>query len=140
MGVWTRLIQRASAAVLDRQQLTPAARTGREGEEAAYWYLRSRGFIMVGRNFRPEGLRGEVDLIGWDGDTLVFVEVKTRQPDAPRAAEAAVDKDKQGHVIAAAREYRRQTRCSSAPFRFDVVSVEARPGENKIEHFRDAFR
>jgi putative endonuclease len=139
-GIWSKLIQRASGAVLERQELTPAARTGREGEQAAYWHLRERGFIMVGRNYRPEGQRGEVDLIGWDGDTLVFIEVKTRQAGAPRMAEAAVDRDKQAHVMAAAREYRRQSRRSSAPFRFDVVTVEVGPEGNQIEHFRDAFR
>jgi putative endonuclease len=134
------MVQRASGAVLDRQDLTPAARTGREGEEAAYWHLRERGFIMVGRNYRPDGQRGEIDLIAWDADTLVFVEVKTRQAGAPRAAEAAIDQNKQGHVIEAAREYRRQARRSSSPFRFDVVTVEVGPGGNRIEHFPDAFR
>ena len=139
-SIWNKLIQRASGAVLDRQEMTPEARTGREGEEAAYWHLRERGFIMVDRNYRPEGLRGEIDLIGWDGDTLVFVEVKTRQAAALRVPEAAVDRGKERHLVAAAREYRTRARRSSAPFRFDVVSVEVTPGGNRIEHFRDAFR
>jgi putative endonuclease len=139
-GLWRRVIQRASRAVLARQEMTPAARTGREGEEAAYWHLRERGFIMVERNYRPEGLRGEIDLIGWDGDTLVFIEVKTRQAAAPRAPEAAVDRDKESHLIAAAREYRRRAHHSTAPFRFDVVSVEVSSGGNKIELFPNAFR
>ena len=116
------------------------ARTGRQGEEAAYWHLRQRGFIMVDRNYRPEGLRGEIDLIGWDGETLVFVEVKTRQSSDLRAPEAAVDRDKESHVMAAARQYRRRAHCAAAPYRFDVVTVELAPGDNKIEHFRDAFR
>ena len=138
--LWQKLIQRASQAVLQRQPRTPEARTGRKGEEDAYWYLRQRGFIMVDRNYRPEGIRGEIDLIGWEGDTLVFVEVKTRQTSEVRAPEAAVDRDKESHVIAAAREYRRRAHCASSPYRFDVVAVEMDSGENKIEHFRDAFR
>ena len=138
--LWHRLLRRASARVLRRAELTPEARTGREGEEAAYWHLRERGFIMVARNYRPEGLRGEIDMIGWDGDTIVFVEVKTRQSATVRAPEAAVDRDKEKNVIAAAREYRRRAHCASAPCRFDVVSVEMLPGGKQIEHFRDAFR
>ena len=138
--MWRKMIQGASQAVLSRQPMTPQARTGRQGEEAAYWHLRQRGFIMVDRNYRPEGLRGEIDLIGWEGETLVFVEVKTRQSSDLRAPEAAVDRDKQSHVMAAAREYRRRARSAAAPFRFDVVTVEMAPNGNKIEHFRDAFR
>jgi len=138
--LWQKMIQRASHAVLRRQEMTPAARTGRRGEEEAYWYLRKKGFIMVDRNYRPEGLRGEIDLIGWDGKTLVFVEVKTRQSSELRAPEAAVDRDKETHIIAAAREYRRRAHCAGAPYRVDVVTVEMAPGGNKIEHFRDAFR
>jgi putative endonuclease len=126
---------------MERQEMTPEARTGRDGEEAAYWYLRARGFIMVDRNYHPARQRGEIDLIGWEGDTLVFVEVKARQSSAVRAPEAAVDREKELHVIAAAREYRRATRHTAAPHRFDVVSVEfAGDGAAKIEHFRDAFR
>ena len=138
--LWQKIIHRASHAVLQRQELTPEARTGRQGEEAAYWHLRQRGFIMVDRNYRPEGLRGEIDLIGWDGETLVFVEVKTRQSSDLRAPEAAVDRDKESHVMAAAREYRRRAHCAAAPHRFDVVTVEMAPGGNQVEHFRDAFR
>jgi len=138
--LWQRMIQSASQAALRRQPMTPEARTGRQGEEIAYWHLRQRGFIMVDRNYRPEGLRGEIDLIGWDGETLVFVEVKTRQSADRRAPEAAVDRDKQAHVMAAAREYRRRAHCAATPFRFDVVTVEMAPNGNKIEHFRDAFR
>ncbi|MBI3933361.1 MAG: YraN family protein [Acidobacteria bacterium] len=138
--LWQRIIQGASHAVLQRQEMSLEARTGRAGEEAAYWHLRQRGFIMVDRNYRPEGMRGEIDLIGWDGDTLVFIEVKTRQSSAVRAPEAAVDREKEAHVIAAAREYRRRAHRAAAPYRFDVVSVEISPEGNKLEHFRDAFR
>lgn len=139
-GLWQSMVQRASQAVLRRQALTEEARTGRQGEELAYWHLRQRGFTMVDRNYHPEGLRGEIDLIGWEGDTLVFVEVKTRQAGAVRAPEAAVDREKQARVMAAARQYRRQARCAAAPYRFDVVSVELSEGGAKVEHFRDAFR
>ena len=58
-----------SGAVLGRpKDLPPAARLGREGEEAAYWHLRGKGFIMVARNYRARGSHKEIDLIdSWDG-------------------------------------------------------------------------
>jgi len=139
--MWHGVLRRMSQAILGRERdLTPAARVGREGEEAAYWHLRGKGFIMVGRNYRARGSHKEIDLIGWEGDTLVFVEVKTRSPETPVAPEAAVDRAKEQLLIAAAREYRRQARRLSAPIRFDIVSVLASPDEMKVEHFRDAFR
>ena len=138
--IWRAVIRRASQAVLQWQEMTREERMGRDGEEAAYWHLRERGFIMVERNYRPEGLRGEVDLIGWDGQTLVFVEVKTRSAAAVRAPEAAVDREKESHLMAASRAYRKRAHCLTAPVRFDLVSVQLGQGEMKIEHFRDAFR
>ncbi|HEY7679768.1 MAG TPA: YraN family protein [Terriglobia bacterium] len=138
--LWSRIVRSASEALLRRQSLTPEAMAGRQGEEAAYWHLRDHGFIMVERNYRPTGLRGEIDLIGWEGETLVFVEVKTRHSSAVRAPEAAVDRGKEAHVIAVARDYRRQARCLEAPFRFDIVSVEMASEGPRVQHFRDAFR
>jgi len=138
---WHSILRRMSQAVVRREKdLTPAARLGREGEEAAYWHLRKEGFIMVARNYRAAGSHKEIDLIGWEGDTLVFVEVKTRNSDAPVSPDAAVDREKQRLLTAAAREYCRQARRLSAPIRFDIVSVLASPGGMTVEHFRDAFR
>lgn len=137
---WHRMVRRMSRAVLRRQTLSPTARLGREGEEAAYWYLREKGFIIVERNYRPAGSHTEIDLIGWDGDALVFVEVKTRGPQTPLFPEAAVDQEKERHLIAAAREYRRRAHRLAAPVRFDIVSVLASPDGMKMEHFRDAFQ
>lgn len=144
---WRSLVRRASCKLIERQKLSPEARLGRNGEEAAYWHLRDRGLIMVEKNYRPEGLRGEIDLIGWDGDVLVFVEVKTRQSTGVMTPEAAVDRDKQRNMIAAAQQYRRHADLMARPYRFDVFSVTverdgaARASSKlKLEHFRDAFR
>lgn len=134
------MLRAASGKVLLRQTLTPEARLGRQGEEAAYWHLREQGFIIVERNYRTDGLRGEIDLIGWEGETLVFVEVKTRASDEILAPEAAVDHAKQRHLAAVAHAYRRQARRLSCPSRFDIVSVVASPNGFQIAHYRDAFR
>jgi len=145
--IWSRIVRRASAANLQRENAregtTEKSKVGREGEEAAYWFLRNRGMIMVARNYRPEGLRGEIDLIGWEGDTLVFVEVKTRSSTELQMPEAAVDRDKERTVKAVARQYVHTARQHKAPVRFDIVSVElvsGDPEQPKINHLRDAFR
>lgn len=144
---WRSLVSRASSKLIEQQSFSPEARIGRNGEEAAYWHLRNRGFIMVEKNYRPDGLRGEIDLIGWDGGVLVFVEVKTRQDAGVVAPEAAVDRDKQKNMIAAAGEYRRRANLRQQPYRFDIISVTVERGgasrassTMKLEHFQDAFR
>jgi len=96
--------------------------TGRRGEEAAYFYLRRRGYIMVARNFRSPHRRGEMDLIGWDGDILCFIEVKTRTTRDVKPAAAAVDRAKKRDLTLMAREYLRFLPEPCA-WRLDVISV-----------------
>ncbi len=108
--------------------------TGERGEEAAYFYLRRNGYVVVARNFRSNRTRGELDLIAWDSDTLCFIEVKTRTARDFAPAESAVDVEKRKDLRRIAREYLRHlpgvsTRLRSGrkaelpPVRFDVVSV-----------------
>ena len=68
------LIYRAADA-LRRRSLV--ANHGRMGEDLAHRYLRGRGCTVVARNYRPPSGHGEIDLVAWQGENLVFVEVKT---------------------------------------------------------------
>ena len=52
---------------------------GRRGEELAYRHLRREGYRVVARNYRSRSGKGEIDLLGWDGEMLACVEVKTRK-------------------------------------------------------------
>jgi putative endonuclease len=115
-------------------------RTGRRGEEDAYFHLRKLGYTMVARNFRSPRCQGEIDLIGWDGDVLCFIEVKTRTSRDVKPPQAAVDWHKRREVAAVAREYLRSTppRCQ---WRFDIVSVyyeQSQASQPQIEVFRNA--
>jgi len=132
---------RALFVFLGRLGLTGSDPTlGRQGEEIAYWHLRRLDFTMVARNYRHAGVGGEVDLIGWDGGTLVFVEVKSRQSDEVRRAEDAVDAEKRRRLVTAAAHYRRRSHLA-APYRYDVVGIYCAAGrEPVVEHFRDAFQ
>jgi len=134
---------------------TPAhQRTGRRGEEEAYFYLRRRGYTIVARNFRSPHHRGELDLVGWERDVLCFIEVKTRTTHDVKPAEAAVDRDKQRELSLVARDFLRQVSpsCQRGPhparssrdgveWRFDVLAVYYEHGYShpSFELFQNAF-
>ena len=52
-----------------------ARRTGVRGETYAYWYLRRHGYVMIARNFTYRGIKGEIDLVGYDGATLSLIHI-----------------------------------------------------------------
>src|SRR5208283_5246729 len=119
---------------------TPAhQRTGRRGEEDAYFYLRRRGYTMIARNYRSPNHRGEIDLVGWDGDVLCFIEVKTRTTRAVKPAEAAVDREKQKELRLVAGDFLRHMP-GDCQRRFDVVAVYYDRGFRKpaFELFQNA--
>ena len=98
-------------------------KTGTRGETLAYWYLRQAGYTIVARNRRARSGAGEIDLIGWDGPVLSFVEVKTRTTAEGGPPEAAVCKAKQKRIARAASDYLRRLRGRPASYRFDIASI-----------------
>jgi putative endonuclease len=129
-----------SDRTLPRERTPAHQRTGRRGEEDAYFYLRRRGYLIIARNYRSPHFRGEMDMVGWDGDVLCFIEVKTRTTRAIKPAEAAVDYAKQKELGLVAREFLRQV-APSCQWRFDVISVyyDERRGQPTFELFPNAF-
>lgn len=127
------------ARLLPRKVSPKHLDTGRRGEEEAYFYLRRQGYVIIARNYRGISSRSELDLVGWDGETLCFVEVKTRTTRDVKPAEAAVDEEKQRDLSRVAREFLRKID-GAPPFRFDVVSVYYEPARQvQIELFKNAF-
>lgn len=119
-----------------------ARRTGVRGETYAYWYLRRRGYVMVARNFTVRGMKGEIDLVGYDGETLAFVEVKTRTSsrDDVGSPEDAVTAGKQRHLSRMARQFLRAYKSENVPFRFDLLAIEAPPGRRpEVRLHKGAF-
>ena len=108
---------------------------GRHGEDLAHRWLRARGFRVVARNWRPPQGGGEIDIIAWEGDCLVFVEVKTRSTDNWSVPERDVDHEKMHALRRAARDYIRRTNADASRARFDAISITG----CRIEHLRDAF-
>jgi len=112
---------------------------GKRGETLAYWYLRQTGYTIVARNRLLR--KGELDLVGWDGPVLAFVEVKTRTSDAAGPPETAVNRGKQKKIIKAANEYMRRLPRKSLTYRFDIASVawDAQAGF-QVRLIKDAFK
>jgi putative endonuclease len=121
-----------------------ARRTGIRGETYAYWYLRRYGYVLVARNFTSPGIKGEIDMVGYDGQTLAFVEVKTRtvvEParasqsssrPAPLTPEEAVNWEKRRNLSRMARQFLPARHIETAPCRFDVLAIETRPGAKPV--------
>ncbi len=113
-------------------------RVGRGGESLAALFLRLKGYRIEARNWRCP--LGEIDIVAWDRDTLVFVEVKTRTGRAAGAPEDAVTARKQQRLARLAQAYLAIARCDLPPCRFDVIAVESGRGIPRLRHLRAAFR
>lgn len=121
-----------------REPPDPRRRTARRGEELAARWLRLKGYAIEARNWRCAA--GEIDIVARDGETLVFVEVKTRGSTAAGAPEDAVDARKQRRLVHLAQSYLAQRRLGDVPCRFDVVAVSRTGWMPRLRHLRSAFR
>jgi len=122
-----------------RAQTDDRNRLGRSGERVAEKLLRRAGLIVLARNWRGGG--GELDRVFLDGNTLVFVEVKTRSAstDDPRHPVAVSQRRRIGQ---AARAFRRRYGVPDLRARFDLVTVSAdgARGTDAAEWHRDYQR
>ena len=104
---------------------------GRRGEEFAAAYLQQAGFqivaanfdIPIGRNRLGAVVNVEIDLVAYEGETLCFIEVKSRGSDWFAPPHVNVDRRKQRQIARAARAYRRMFGLAGAPYRYDVITV-----------------
>jgi putative endonuclease len=143
LQAWTmRRIDAVAARRALRRGLPAHLITGERGEREALFHLRKLGYTVVARRWRSPKVWGDIDLIGWDGEWLCFVEVKTRSGRDVMAAESAVDREKQDMLRKMARAYLRgfpEKLRAEVPVRFDVVSVYLLPTGVEFELYRGAF-
>jgi len=110
---------------------------GKQGEQAAVEYLKSKGYKILETNWRYE--KSEIDIIATHKDDLIFVEVKTRSSMAFGYPEEAVDNKKQNQMSNAAGNFLRENKLKQS-VRFDIISLNTTSNAQfEIYHIEDAF-
>ena len=128
------MIVRGLQKLGSRSQSATHLELGKRGESEAYFYLKRAGYRFVATNFRVPHNRGEIDLIGWDGDVLCFVEVKTRSDASFAPPSTAVTRAKQHHILSVARRYVRHLPGGRPPScRFDILSIVPSPADAALQ-------
>jgi putative endonuclease len=113
-------------------------RTGKRGEELAAAYLKRGGYDIVATNWRCAA--GEIDIVAWQGHTLVFVEVRTRHARTTESAFESITPRKQERLVASVHQYLTTHDLAAAVWRIDVIAVALGPaGDPDIDHVEDAL-
>jgi putative endonuclease len=120
-------------AVVSRSRL----QLGKTGEDLACRELERRGYAIIARRHRCRV--GEIDIVAWDGPTLVFVEVKARRDTAFGRPAEAVTFHKRRRLMRLAGEYVLRYRLEGRPCRFDVVAIRWEADRAAVEIFQNAF-
>ncbi len=111
---------------------------GKKGEDIAVKYLKKKKYKILTQGFRF--LRGEIDIIAYDQDTLVFIEVKTRRNKEYGLPEESVTPKKQNQIKKIALGFLMKYNLENTDCRFDVISLlldkEKKPS---LRHIKDAF-
>jgi putative endonuclease len=114
-------------------------RHGQQGEALAVDYLQQQGYRIEHRNYRCRA--GEIDIVAWDGTTLVFVEVKTKSQLRFGAPQSMVGGRKQHTLTRVAMVYVQQQGLQNVSVRFDVVAILLPPGgAPEVTHLPAAFQ
>jgi putative endonuclease len=142
LQVERRIYTRLRSLADRRSLLPPHLLTGQRGEDAAFFHLRALGYTVVARRWHASRVKGDLDLVAWDGPTLVIFEVKTRTAHDLAPAESQVDGLKQLQLRKLAAAYLKrlpELHRASVRVRFDILSVYLLPHGQEFEHITDAF-
>ena len=118
-----------------RRQKSTHAR-GRSAEADGVLWLKRQGFSVLARNVRTKA--GELDVVGLDGDTLAFVEIKARSTSHFGPASCAVPPTKQRRIARAAALYLTR-HPHSGPCRLDVLAMDMEQAGWSFQWIRNAF-
>ena len=110
---------------------------GVKGEDLAVKFLKKKGYRILSRNYKTP--LGEIDIVAEEGETLVFVEVKTRADNSFGQPFEAVNYRKREKLRKVALYYLKNCCKKDLPSRFDVLSIQTRGDKSAIEHITDAF-
>jgi putative endonuclease len=110
---------------------------GKAGEDYACRELERRGYAILARRYRRRG--GELDIVARDGQTIVFVEVKTRNGHNFGTGGEGVGPLKRRRIAAVALDFLARRHLDACPCRFDVVAIDCHGPEPTVELFQHAF-
>jgi putative endonuclease len=111
---------------------------GRSGEEVALQYLKRKRYRIIKKSFRM--FRGEIDIIAFERQTLVFFEVKTRQSEDFGLPEESVNEAKQNQIRKVANGFLAKNKLENTECRFDVISISLDKDRGySIRHIKNAF-
>lgn len=127
------------AVVVEQQRARRQRTLGQRGEQLAAEYLEEQlGCTVLSRNWRCR--EGELDIVGYDGRTLVVCEVKTRSGLGFGTPAESVTRTKIVRIRRAASKWLSMYSVPFGPVRFDVIAVLIRPGEQpQLQHIPGAF-
>ncbi len=117
-------------------KMTKEKELGRRGEEAAFQFLKRKGYRIIQKNYVCK--MGEMDIIAKEKDTLVFIEVKTRTSSLFGPPQLAVNFSKQRQLSKVALNYLKEKRLGDVKARFDVVAILLDQKE-EVELIQNAF-
>jgi putative endonuclease len=109
--------------------------TGAKGEDFVCKKLKQRGFRILERNVREKF--AEIDIVAEDGDTVCFIEVRTRQNSRLGHPAETITYHKQKSIRRAAEAFLARRNVASRPIRFDVATIVW--DEMEFQYFEDAF-
>ena len=107
--------------VTDQKNGDHKRRLGRRGEDIAVGHLQRRGYVTVTRNWRCPA--GEIDIVAREGETLAFVEVRTRRGERFGTPEESITPDKQAKLVTLAETYLQEQDLADVAWRIDVVGI-----------------
>lgn len=120
-----------------RKGKTSKRKIGDAGETVAENFLRQQGYAVIEKNFYYQ--HGEIDIIAKEGDTLVFIEVKSRRSERFGAPEESVTPKKQELLRRTAEGYVSSKNLPNMECRFDVVSVLMKDGKAECRILKNCF-
>ncbi|QDV51160.1 YraN family protein [Gimesia fumaroli] len=112
---------------------------GDQGERTAVRFLKQQGYSILARQYRTD--LGEIDIIALDGETIAFIEVKTRKSNSKGEPFEAVTQQKQMQLTRLAGSFLKKHQLLHQPARFDIISILwlSEKSTPEIQHFQNAF-
>ncbi len=111
---------------------------GRRGEDLAYKFLKNKRYRILHRNYKTK--MGQIDIIGFDKDSVCFIEVKTRSSDKFGPPELSITASKERKLSQLALSFIKRYKLTDYPARFDVLSIIIdSKGQKSFKLIKDAF-